>query len=225
MIALVKKADSLDAREAQEKPVARYLLLAHNIHARFTQQEEKERAALRAAEEKAKQKNAAIMQPVQEAVEFCQILIQTPGLREAFSANAKDIAARLLSNRYAYTVEDEPIAIRYEVPVFCVDMKAIDGTVLSGTKDAFLHIGLSPVKIAPAPEKPLDVPTMTTHTFYSKKYRIESDGRIMEDVKGERRKADPISDILTELRAHMGHDFFETVLLPHLEAQAKAMQA
>lgn len=214
MITPAKKTVSLEVENAAAKPVARYLLLARRIHSFFTQEEAQARAALRAAVEKAKAKNAAIMQPVQEVVDFCGILSRTPGLIEAFSSNAKDIAARVLNNRYEYEV-GEPIAVRYEVPVYAVDMKAADGTVLTGTQDAFLHIGFSPVKIAPSPEKPLDVPTMTAHTFFSKKYRIELDGRITEDKKD----ADPIADILTELRARMGHDYFETVLLPHLETQ------
>jgi hypothetical protein len=196
--------------------VARFLLLARRIHAKVTQQEEKEKAARRAAEALAQHKNAAIMQAVQEVLEFCQILTQTPELKDAFGTHAKAVAERTLSNRYAYTVEDEPICLRYEVPVFSVDMKAADGTRLSGTENAYLHIGFSPVRIAPSPEKPLDVPTLTTHTFFSKKYRIEIDGRITED----KHEADPIADILTEVRSHMGHDFFEEVLLPHLEARA-----
>jgi hypothetical protein len=215
MITLVERTTPTDSVEAQTKPVARFLLLARKIHAKFTQDEEKERSARRAAEALAERKNAAIMQSVQEVVEFCQILSQTSALRDFFSSNAKDIAERTLSNRYAYTMEDEPLAVSYKVPVFSVNMKATDGTVMSGAENAYLRIGLCPVQIAPSPENPLDVPSLTAHTFFSKNYHIEIDGRITEHKKD----ADPIADILTELRTRLGHDFFETVLLPHLEAQ------
>jgi len=214
MIALVKKAGSLDTGEAQEKPVARFLLLARRIHAKFTQEEEKEKAARRAAEALAASKNAAIMQSVQEVTEFCKILGQAPGLRDAFTSNAKDIAERTLSNRYGYTMDDEPIAVQYAVPVYSVNMKAADGTVMTGADNAYLSIGFCPVKIAPSPEQPLNVPCVDTHVFFAKKYHIETDGKITENKK----EADPISDILTELRTKMGHDFFEEVLLPYLEA-------
>jgi hypothetical protein len=219
MITLVKQTAPADVGEAQKTPIARFLLLARKIHAKFTQEEEKERTARHAAEALAERKNAAIIQSVQEVVEFCQILSQTPGLRDAFSSNAKDIAERTLSNRYAYTMEDEPIAVSYEVPIYTVNMKAIDGTVMSGAENAHLSIGFCPVRIGPSPEQPLDVPSMSTHVFFAKKYHIEVDGKITLHKK----EADPISDIITELRTQMGHGFFEEVLLPHLEAQLVAV--
>ena len=215
MTALAKKAVSLEVENATAKPVARYLLLARKIHARFTQEEEKERAVLHAAEALAKRKNEAIMQPVQEVVEFCKILSQTPGLKDVFSSSAKDIAERMLSNRYAYTIEEEPIAVQYAVPVYSVNMKAIDGTVMSGADNAYLSIGFCPVRVLPAPEQPLDVPCVDTHVFFARKYHIEPDGRITEKKK----EADPINDIIEELRSHLGFEYFEQVLLPHLEAQ------
>jgi len=217
MNALAKKVVSLETNNATAKPVARFLLLARKIHAKYTQQEEQERAALRAADASAKRKNEAIMQPVREVVEFCQILTQTPGLMEAFSSKAKDIAERTLSNRYAYTMEEEPIAVNYQVPVYSVNMKAADGTVMSGAENAYLSVGICPVQISPSSERPLDVPTMTAHTFFGRKYHIEPTGQITDNKK----EADPIADIIEELRSRMGRDYFEQVLLPHFEAQAQ----
>lgn len=220
MIALVKTETHANPDEQPPAGIPRFLWLARKIHAAFTQREEKERAALRAAETLVQKKNAAIQAPVQEVVRFCQLLTQAPGLTEQFASMAQEMAERLLGNRYAYSLDNEVIVLRYSAPAYHVDMNAPDHTKLTGTDNAHMYIGFSPVRISPAPDHPLDVPTTTTHAFFSRNYRILPDGTIMEEVKGKQTNADPIVDIITELRSILGGEYFESKLLPFWEESA-----
>jgi hypothetical protein len=200
---------------------ARYLQLARKIHAYFTNQEEKQAAVRRAAENLAARKNAVIIRAVQEIVEFCQILAAAPELKTELCRRAVNIAQRMLSNRYAYSLADEPISVSYEVPVYYVDLALSDHIGIMGADQAKLQIGFSPVKLSSPIERVLHIPDLTTYLM-NKIYRIQTDGTFTHIYANDNAPADPISDILTELRVRLGHDYFEHHLMPYLESKDAA---
>jgi hypothetical protein len=201
--------------------VPRYLQLARAIHARFTADEEREIAVYRAAEALVASKNAVIMRAVQEVLDFCEILRNVPELNAALDKKTEDITQRLFSNRCTYTVENEPIAVQYEAPVYRVDMHMPDHISLSSVNNAYLHVSFNPVKFMVVNKEEEGEATITKHLLM-KQYRLATDGTFLHFQSNEGAAADPISDIITELRAKLGHEFFEKHLMPYFEAQVQA---
>ena len=200
--------------------IPRYLQLARTIHARFTADEEKEFAVYRAAEALVARKNSVIMRAVQEVLDFCGILRNVPELNAALDKKTEDITQRLFSNRCTYTVENEPIAVQYEAPVYRVDMHMPDHVSLSSANNAYLHISFNPVKFLVVNKEEEGEATITKHLLM-KQYRLATDGTFLHFQSNDGAAADPIADIITELRAKLGHEFFEKNLMPHFEAQAQ----
>ena len=210
-----------DDAEAHAPKIPRFLQLARAIHALFTADEEKERAILREAEELVARKNEVIMRAVQEVLDFCDLLREVPELTEALDQKTDDITQRLFNNKCEYTVEHEPIAVEYESPLYRVDMHKPEHVSLSRVDNAYLHVSFNPVKFAVFRSESEEEATITKHLL-SKQYRLDSNGTFLHFQSRDGKAADPIADILTELRARLGHDFFEAKLLPYFEVRANA---
>ena len=90
---------------------------------------------------------------------------------------------------------------------------------LTCSDNAYLHISFNPVKFTLANNESEENSTITKHLLI-KQYRIEANGTFLHFQSRENTAADPIAEILTELRAKLGHDFFEKNLMPYFEAQA-----
>ena len=211
------KENVLTWEDDQLKPIPRYLQLARTIHARFTDQEEKELAVYRAAETLAARKNEVVMRAVQEVLDFCDILRNVPNLNTMLDKKTEDITKRLFSSRCAFTVEHESIAVRYEAPLYHVDMHMPDHVSLTSADNAYLHISFNPVKFAVVNTESEEGSTITKHLLV-KQYRLDASGVFLHFQSNDGTPADPIADILTELRARLGHEFFEKNLMPHFEA-------
>lgn len=216
----VPESNVVDLYENQPAPLPRYLLLARTIHAHFTYDEEKEMAVYKAAETLAARKNEVIMRAVEEVIDFCDILREAPALNEALDKKTEDITERLFSNRSSYTIEHDPITVQYQAPVYRVDMHVPEHISLSCADNAFLHISFNPVKFVLVNSDQENAPTITKHLLI-KQYRLNTDGDFLHFQSHDGSPADPIADIITELRAKLGREFFDVSLIPHLEAQAK----
>ena len=208
-----------DEDEVNVPKIPRFLQLARAIHARFTADEEKERAILREAEQLVARKNEVIMRAVQEVLDFCTLLREVPELTAALDQKTEDITQRLFSNKCTYSVEHEPIAVEYEAPLYRVDMHKPEHISLSRVDNAYLQISFNPVKFAVVRSESEEDATVTKHLL-SKQYRLDSNGTFLHFQSRDGKAADPIADILTELRARLGHEFFEAKLLPYFEAHA-----
>ena len=202
--------------ENPSKPIPRYLQLARSIHARFTAEEEKKMAVYKAAEALANRKNEVILRAVQEVLDFCEVLRNVPEFSAMLDKKLEDITQRLFSSRCAFTVEHEPIAVQYQAPLYRVDMHMPDHVSLSTADNAFLHISFNPVKFVVQNSPDEEHSTITQHLLL-KQYRIEANGTFLHFQASDGTPADPIADILTELRAKLGHEFFEKNLLPYFE--------
>ena len=198
---------------------ARYLELARSIHKRFTAEEEKEKAVVRAAEALAASKNNVIIQAVQEVLEFCDILAKNSKINSQLIECTEGITQRLFNNRCTFTIEKDPITVNYEAPLYHVDLQMPDHIALSLNDNAYIHIGFSPVKVDNNDPESSENSTTVIHLF-SKQYRIKPDGTFNSAQSKDKNKADPIADIITDLRSKLGYDFFEQILMPHLESQS-----
>ena len=208
-----------DDAEVNVPIIPRFLQLARAIHARFTADEEKERIVLREAEKLVARKNEVIMRAVQEVLDFCALLREVPERTAALDQKTEDITQRLYSNRSTYTVQHEPIAVQYEAPLYRVDMHKPDHISLSQVDNAYLHVSFNPVNFEVVRSESDKDSTVTMHLL-SKQYRLDSNGTFLHFQSRDGKPADPIADIITELRARLGHDFFEAKLLPYFEAHA-----
>ena len=215
------------AFEDDDEPVApkipRYLQLARAIHARFTADEEKEKAIYREAEALVARKNEVIMRAVKEVLDFCDMLREVPELTAALDQKTDDITQRLFSNRCTYTVEHEAIAVEYEAPLYSVDMHKPEHISLSRVDNAYLQVSFNPVKFEVFRSESESDSTVTKHLL-SKHYRLDSNGTFLHFQSRDGSPADPVADIITELRARLGHDFFERNLMPYFESQAQTAE-
>jgi len=209
-----------EAFEDKTPTIPRYLQLARAIHARFTADEEKEIAVYRAAETLAARKNEVIMRAVQEVLDFCDLLREVPELTATLDKKIEDITQRLFSSRCTYTVEHESIVVEYEAPLYRVDMQKPDHVSLSSADNAYLHVSFNPVKFALLRSESEEDSTVTKHLL-SKQYRLDSKGTFLHFQSRDGKPADPIADIISELRARLGHEFFEKNLMPFFEEQGK----
>lgn len=205
----------------QEKRMPRYLQLARTIHARFTADEEKERAIYREAEALVVRKNAVIMQAVQEVLDFCSILRNAPELNTELYKRTEDITQRLFSDRCAFSVENETIAVHYEAPLYHVDMRMPEHISLTCANNAYLQISFNPVKFVVHDKESEENSTITKHLLL-KQYHLETNGTFLHFQSKDGSPADPIADIITELRAKLGYDFFENKLMPYFEEKLHA---
>ncbi len=196
----------------QPATIPRYLQLARSIHTRISSEEEKELAVYRAAETQAARKNEIIMRAVQEVVDFCAVLRQVPELNRMLDQKTVEITERLYSSRSTYTIEEESISVRYEAPLYQVDMHVSDHVKLTGCDGAHIHIGFNPVKFVMT-----DKSSTVTHYLMSRQYRIEADGTFHRATGDDKQPADPVAEILTDLRLKLGFEFFEKTLLPYFE--------
>ena len=202
--------------------IPRFLQLARAIHARFTADEEIARSILREAEELVARKNEVIMRSVQEVLDFCSLLREVPELIAALDQKTEDITQCLFSNKCTFSVEREPIVVEYEAPLYRVDMQKPEHISLSRVDSAYLHVSFNPVRFAVFRSESGEDATVTKHLM-SKQYRLDSNGTFLHFQSRSGNAADPIADIITELRARLGHDFFEAELLPNFEARANRM--
>ena len=212
--------EAFEEDHGETRSVPRFLQLARAIHARFTADEEKELAVYRAAEALVASKNAVIMRAVQEVLDFCEILRNAPELNAMLDQKTEDITQRLFSNRCTYTVEREPITVQYEAPLYRVDMHMPEHITLSSANNAYLHISFNPVKFQVVNKEEEGEATITKHLLM-KQYRLSAEGTFLHFQSNDGGAADPIADIITELRARLGHDFFEKNLMPYFESQAQ----
>ena len=90
---------------------------------------------------------------------------------------------------------------------------------LSRVDNAYLHVSFNPVKFAVVRSESEADSTVTKHLL-SKQYRLDSNGTFLHFQSRDGKPADPIADIITELRVRLGHDFFEKNLLPYFETHA-----
>lgn len=90
---------------------------------------------------------------------------------------------------------------------------------LTSADNAYLQISFNPVKFAVLDRESEQSSTITKHLLI-KQYRLETNGTFLHFQAKDGTPADPIADIITELRAKLGHEFFEKNLMPFLEAQA-----
>lgn len=205
--------------EEQPRPIPRYLQLARSIHERITADEEKELAVFRAAEALAARKNELIMRAVQEVVEFCSVLQNAPELNKILEAKALEITDRLYSNRSQYTIEHEPITVRYDAPMYQVDLHEPEHIRLTGEANASLQINFNPVKFTMT-EKTSSESSTVTQYLLSKQYRITAEGMFQRYTGDDKQPADPIAEIITELRLKLGFEFFDKHLMPFMETQS-----
>jgi hypothetical protein len=197
--------------------IPRYVQLARSIHARFTAKEEQESALIRAAEVMASNKNGLILRPVREIQEFMDVLSRAPEIVSVLNHHAHDITTRIFdAKRSSFTVEQCPIALHFQVPLYQVNMNAPEHIMLTGEDTAYLQIGISPVNFITAHPSSSDGLTTTLHLL-CRKYKIEVDGTFTAISGDSPKNADPIADILSDLRGKLGHDFFNEKLLPWLE--------
>ncbi len=203
--------------------IPRYLQLARAIHSHFTSEEDKEMVVLKQAQELAALKNEAIMRSVNEVLEFCEILRKVPALKEALDRKIDDIKQRLLSDKCTYTVEDETIAVEYKAPFYQVDMHMPEHISLACVDDAYLQISFNPVKFVVTRNGSEENSTVTKHLLM-KQYRLNANGTFLHFTGKDGTAADPIADIITELRAKIGREFFENSLMPFLEREAAVCQ-
>lgn len=199
-------------------PIPRYLQLARSIHARFTSEEEKQLAIYRQAEAHAERKNELIMRAVKEVVDFCELLRNVPDFGRMLDEKTEDITQRWFSSRCSYTVENESIGVRYEAPCYRVDMHMPEHVSLTGVDNAYMHISFNPVTFVVEDNHSTETSTITKHLLV-KQYRITANGTFLHTQSPEESPVDPIAEILTELRTRLGHEFFETNLIPYFEAQ------
>lgn len=200
--------------------IPRYVQLARSIHARFTAKEEQERALIRAAEEEASRKNDVILRPIQEIQTFVAAISHAPDLVEVLNHHAHDITTRMFdTQRSHFTIEKNPIALYFQAPLYQVNMHAPHHLVIVGEATAYLQIGISPVHFQTVHPAPSDALTTTLHLL-CRKYKIEADGTFTATNGDSPKNADPIADILSDLRGKLGHDFFEEKLLPWLETKS-----
>ncbi len=199
--------------------IPRYLQLARAIHRHFTSEEDKEMAVLKKAQELAALKNEAIMRSVNEVLEFCEILRKAPALKEVLDQKINDITQRLLSDKCTYTVEDENIAVEYKAPFYQVDMHMPEHISLANVDDAYLQISFNPVRFVVTRNGAEDGSMVTKHLLM-KQYRLDANGAFLHFTGKDGTAADPIADIITELRAKIGREFFENSLMPCLEREA-----
>jgi hypothetical protein len=211
---------SFDAE--QTKPIPRYLQLARSIHTRISSEEEKELAVYRAAESQAARKNEVIMRAVQEVVDFCTLLQSAAELGKILEAKALEITDRLYSNRSQYTIEHEPIIVRYDAPMYQVDLHEPDHIRLTGEANASIQISFNPVKFIMTKKTSSESSTVTQYLL-SKQYRITADGTFHRFTGDDKLPADPIAEILTDLRLKLGFEFFEKTLLPFFETDSTKM--
>lgn len=203
----------------QPKSIPRYLQLARSIHERITADEEKELAVFRAAEALAARKNELIMRAVQEVVAFCSLLQNAPELNRILEAKALEITDRLYSNRAQYTIEHEPITVRYDAPMYQVDLHEPEHIRLTGEANASIQINFNPVKFT-LTEKASSESSTVTQYLLSKQYRITEEGTFHRFTGDDKLPADPIAELLTELRLKLGFEFFDKHLMPYLETQS-----
>ena len=206
---------------APQPQIPRYLQLARSIHARFTAKEEQERALIRAAEAVAHRRNEVILRAVREIQEFVDVLSRAPEIVRVLNHHAHDITTRIFdAQRSSFTIEQSPITLHFQVPLYQVNMNAPEHIILTGEDTAYLQIGISPVNFITVHPTPSDALTTTLHLL-CRKYKIEVDGTFTATNGDSPKNADPIADILSDLRGKIGHDFFEEKLLPWLEAASK----
>jgi hypothetical protein len=207
---------------ATKSHVPRFLQLARAIHSRISQQEATERAAHIAAQSLAAVKNEIILRAVQEVIEFCALLRDMPELTGHLSKKTEEITQRLFSPRSDYTVQESMIEVRYEAPTYCVDMQMPDHikpTIKGDT--AYLHVHFNPVTfimVNPEPQSKICI----TKSLLMKQYHLKLEEEKLYFYTYDGTPADPIADIITELRSKLGHAFFETKIMPYLEAQMVA---
>lgn len=199
--------------------IPRYLQLARAIHSRFTSEEDREIAVLKQAQELAARKNEAIMRSVNEVLEFCEMLRKVPDLKEILDRKIEDITERLMTDKSTYKVEDENIAVEYKAPFYQVDMHMPEHISLACVDDAYLQISFNPVKFVITRNGSEENSTVTKHLLM-KQYRLDANGAFLHFTGKDGTVADPIADIITELRAKIGREFFENSLMPFLEREA-----
>jgi hypothetical protein len=158
------------------------------------------------------------MRALQDVLGFCEMLRNVPELGATLDKKTEDITQRLFSNRSQFLMEQgEFIAVSYAAPQYHVDLRAPDHIRLRGADHAYLHISFNPVKFAVVNEAAAKQSTITKYLLV-KQYRLVAGDGFMHFQSKEGIPADPVADILTELRVMLGHDFFEGNLLPYLEA-------
>ena len=205
---------------APQPHIPRYVQLARSIHARFTAKAQQERALIRAAEAEAHRRNEAILRAVREIQEFVDVLSRAPEIVSVLNHHAHDITTRIFdTQRSSFTIEQSPITLHFQVPIYQVNMNAPEHIVLTGEDTAYLQIGISPVHFQTFHPAPSDSLTTTLHLL-CRKYKIEIDGSFTATIGESPNNADPIADILSDLRGKLGHDFFEEKLLPWLEEKS-----
>jgi hypothetical protein len=212
-----------DGAPEHERTIPRFLQLARAIHARFSAEEDKARAVFKQAEELASRKNEVIMRSVNEVLRFCELLRKMPELNDALDRKTEDITQRLFNDRSTYTMEDETIAVKYKAPFYQVDMHVPEHISLSCANDAYLHISFNPVKFVVVRSDSEENSTITKHLLM-KQYRLDANGTFLHFKDNDGAAADPIADIITELREKIGREFFEMHLMPFLEKEAEALQ-
>ncbi|MEQ1788924.1 MAG: hypothetical protein ABL857_00625 [Rickettsiales bacterium] len=90
---------------------------------------------------------------------------------------------------------------------------------LTCADNAYLQISFNPVKFVVTDKESEESSTITKHLLI-KQYRLETNGTFLHFQSKDGAAADPIADIITELRAKLGHEFFERKLMPYFEAQS-----
>ena len=94
---------------------------------------------------------------------------------------------------------------------------------LACANDAYLHISFNPVKFVVVRSDSEENSTVTKHLLI-KQYRLDANGKFMHFQTNDGAAADPIADIITELRTKLGREFFENSLMPYFEREAEATQ-
>jgi hypothetical protein len=202
----------------KSKTIARYVSLALSIHQRISDEEQQKQAAYDAACQLVAQKNAELEKPIQEILAFTALLQQMPALRERLSQKAEDIT-RLFNDKSNHTVDEELVTVRYTLPRFEVDMEHPEHYRLTGEDNTALNIAIHPITFALFNQIQGGIPSVTK-SLMAKEYiiKVEDEAAVFYSIDNV--SADPIADMLTELRQRLGFQFFETEFLPYLKNNA-----
>jgi len=109
--------------------------------------------------------------------------------------------------------------VEYKAPFYQVDMHMPEHISLANVDDAYLQISFNPVRFVVTRNGTEDGSMVTKHLLM-KQYRLDANGAFLHFTGKDGTAADPIADIITELRAKIGREFFENSLMPFLEREA-----
>lgn len=197
------------------KNIARCVMLASSIHKQISEEEQKRKAAIDAANLLVAQMNATMQQPIHDALEFFEVLNHLPALHQQFSQTIQNLT-ELFHDKINPKIEGDRITVRCTIPHYKVDMAQPDHYVLCGERDARLSLAVHPISFALFNQDQGGTDSITK-SLIKKEYLIKIEQGVAVFYTPEQAKTDPVAELLTELRHKLGYDFFEQEFLPYMQ--------